>query len=530
MGIIGKLISKLKSSLYVFKKAEILKNIVNKEIDGEYDNLCHQCFFNERYHERAKLEGIFEIDKKLKISIYLGGALGDYIVYLKFVDEISSICDCTVDLFIDKIIFADYIYGKRENVNIIHDAHNNLFNNSTDKYDLAVHLDHGLTLRNCNLGSIREKAPDFYVSACKIVEYYKSNRIDINNQSEREIVILKKAEFFGDNKWSKLSCGVADMGNMYSNILLSPNDSFVLDRYNLKDKRYITVNFGADKNMGGTAQTKVLPFETLAGFVQRFKSECPEILVVQTGLKDSTKIPNVDCYAFDCVLGETAFILKDSMCHIDSEGGLVHMSAQMSTTCVVSFGPTPEYYYGYKRNRNIVSTVCNNCMATTPQWSRLCPRGMQTPECMKSITVDMIFEQVRDVITQQSEKQINQIDNNKDIGFTSNLFEAKRNVCIISDLDLYMYEFVKKLKTTDKNITLFIPTELDEDIINYRTELKKENIKVEYGNALNIARMDNSFDVVICKVSQMVEQNKERCEKECKRLVNELGNIIWLNR
>ena len=54
------------------------------------------------------LWGTFEGDieeefHKLRISLYLGGALGDYIVYLRFVDEISSICQCSVDLFLDRV-------------------------------------------------------------------------------------------------------------------------------------------------------------------------------------------------------------------------------------------------------------------------------------------------------------------------------------------------------------------------------------------------------------------------------------------
>ena len=76
MRILKKLISKIKASLFVFKKAEIMQNIVRKEIDGEYDNLCHTCFFNERYHMRAALgENIEEEFHKLRISLYLGGAL-----------------------------------------------------------------------------------------------------------------------------------------------------------------------------------------------------------------------------------------------------------------------------------------------------------------------------------------------------------------------------------------------------------------------------------------------------------------------
>ena len=380
MGIISKLFSKMRASLYLFKKAEILKNVVNKEIGGEYDNLCHTCYFNERYHERAKLEGMFQPDTGLRISIYLGGALGDYIVYLRFVDEISSICACSVDLFLDRIEFAMYVYGDRKNITIIHDAQNCLFNNSYMEYDLAVHLDHGLTLKHCNLGAIREKAPDFYVTACKITEYARAHQLNIANQSERESVILRRAKFLGETKWSKLSCGGAvDMDAMYSNLLLNPDLLPALDRYQVRDQAYITVNYGADKNMGGTAQTKVLPFDTVIMFVQEFKKQYPDILVVQTGVKDSMMIPGADRYAFHCRLGETAVLLKHSMCHIDSEGGLVHMASQLSTPCVVSFGPTPVYYYGYPRNHNIVASTCHDCMSTTPQWSKVCPRGMQVP-------------------------------------------------------------------------------------------------------------------------------------------------------
>lgn len=526
MGFLKKLFSKIRASLYVFKKAEILRNVVNKEIGGEYDNLCHSCYFNERYHERAKLEGIFQPEKGLRISIYLGGALGDYIVYLRFVDEISSICKCHVDLFIDRIEFATYVYGTRENVTIIHDAQNCLFNDSCCEYDLAVHLDHGLTLRHCNVGSIREKAPGFYVTACKIVEYSKSHQINIANQHERETVILRRAKFLRETKWSKLSCGGAiDMESMYSNLLVDPAWIPALYRYQLHEVRYITVNYGADKNMGGTAQTKVLPFTTISAFIQKFKEKHPDILIVQTGVKNSMKLSGADKYAFDCRLEETAVILKRSLCHVDSEGGLVHMASQLSTPCVVSFGPTPVYYYGYPRNKNIVAPACSDCMSTTPQWSRVCPKGLQVPDCMTSISVEKILDAVEEVL-------LNRLPELQDSIKTIEAREmpdmpAACRIGIIASLTKACVQKAISLKEEGKVVEVFIPTHINDEIVEYRTILKKSGIKVEYGTAFNIARTSGWFDAVFC--GRVKPEWEKYVTGECKRILTNNGTLIWIN-
>lgn len=537
MGFCGKLLSKIRASLFVFKKAEILKNIVNKEIEGEYDNLCHSCYFNERYHEQAELKGRYPDNSKLNISIYLGGALGDYIVYLKFVDEISTICDCTVDLFLDRMEFAAYVYGKRRNVTIIHDAANCLFLGSVGQYDLAVHLDHGVTLKGCKLGAIREKAPEFYVTACKIVEFCKKNQIDNLNQSERECVLLRRARILGETKWSKLSCGGAiDMREMYSNLLLDSQSLCVLDRYQIRDKKYITINFGADKNMGGTAQTKVLPVDTIQTIVQEFKQRHPDFLVVQTGVRDSMKIPGADRYAFECKLDETAIVLKYSTCHIDSEGGLVHMASQLSTPCVVSFGPTPVYYYGYPRNKNIVSSVCSDCMATTSQWSRVCPRGMQVPVCMKSIEPSRLLEAVEEIVERApvtKSQTVIRSNDGCDVWQATNQYLEKSetaNICIIATLDNKIVEQAERIKKMGKYVTVFIPVEVDDEIIKLRTALKQDGITVEYGSSINIARKNDSFDLLYCQKNEAKEQGHQYSEIECARLLKNNGVLVWMEK
>lgn len=527
MWILRKLLSKLRASLYLFRKAEILKKILNKEINGEYDNLCPQCYFNERYQERAKLTGLLEPDSALRISIYLGGALGDYIVYLRFVDEVSAVYKCKVDIFLDRIEFGEFVYGKRENVTIIHDAENCLFQNSANHYDLAVHLDHGLILKHCSLGSIREKAPDFYVTACKIVEYTRSNHIDISNQHERESVILRRAKFSGETKWSKISCGGAvDMSSMYSSIVLEADALSVLDRHQLRLRRYITVNYGADKNMGGTAQTKVLPAQTLTGFIAEFKMAHPDYLVVQTGVRNSLPLPGADRHAFDCKLEETAVILKYSSCHIDSEGGLVHLASQLSTPCVVAFGPTPSYYYGYPRNENIVSPACSDCMSTTNRWSVVCPRGMQVPACMQAISEEMISERVDSVLGKKTDAS--PLEKDMDIAATVEIIllrEMPLNICIVGLLDDEIGVAVESICQRGHSVSLYIPLSLDDELIALRTHLRQQGIRVEYGNILNVPCEGNTFDYVIFKQSRSIYP-QEYVQREYMRLVKEGGQVI----
>lgn len=537
MSFVNKFLSKIRASLFVFKKAEILKNIVNKEIAGEYDNLCHSCYFNDRYHEQAELKGRYPDNSKLNLSIYLGGALGDYIVYLRFVDEISTICECTVDLFLDRMEFAAYVYGKRSNITIIHDSANCLFQNSVGQYDLVVHLDHGVTLKGCKLGAIREKAPEFYVTACKIVEFCKKNQLNIPDQSERECVLLRRARILGETKWSKLSCGgTIDMTEMYSNLSLDNQSLYVLDRYHIRNKKYITINFGADKNMGGTAQTKVLPVDTLQKLVQEFKQKHPDFLIVQTGVRDSMKILGADRYAFECKLDETAVILKYSTCHIDSEGGLVHMASQLSTPCVVSFGPTPVYYYGYPRNKNIVAAACSDCMATTSQWSRICPRGMQVPVCMNSIEINTLLKAIEEILEESSvTKSQTVICQNHDDDYWKTASQywnnaSVMNICFIAALDGQLAEQAKYMKDMGKYVTIFIPVEVNDEVVKLRTTLKKDGITVEYGSPINIARQNDSFDLLYCQKNGATEQEQQYSEMECERLLKSNGVLVWMEK
>lgn len=524
--VFRKFLCKIRSSLYVFKKAEIMQNVVNKEIAGEYDNLCHQCYFNGKQpisEEKDK--------KKVRISIYLGGALGDYIVYLRFVDEISLMGNCEIDLFLDRIVFAEYVFGSRPNVNICHDVDNCLFINNAGHYDFALHLDHGITVKHCNLGQLRIKSKLYYDTVCRIFEYTKARTLCIDDQDNRQSVLLRRAKFAGDTKWSLLSCGGAiDMGNCYSSILIHADDLAVLERYQLTSKKYVTVNYGADKNMGGTAQTKVLPLSTLESLVQIIKIKYPDYIIVQTGTVGSDKIAGADVYAFECSLKETAVVLKNSLVHIDSEGGLVHLASQMSTPCVVSFGPTPSYYYGYARNENIVAPACNDCMSAARQWNVICPKKLQTPECMQSITAEMIMQRIQYVINKAMQFKATQVKiYYLEMPILDFMREFKNGdtVALIGELTKDTLKIGDKIKQAKGDAIFIVDSILSDQEIAVERKMINAGMRINYGTVFSVAVPSACFSVAI--YTYYNEVNLEFAQEEMKRIVKDDGEIYFLH-
>ena len=85
-----------------------------------------------------------------------------------------------------------------------------------------------------------------------------------------------------------------------------------------------------------------------------------------------------------------AHVLKNTLFHLDIEGGLVHIATQLGTKCIVLFGPTVKEYYGYEENINISVGTCHNCWGLYTDVNR-CARGMAEPECMYSIQPELVM-------------------------------------------------------------------------------------------------------------------------------------------
>ena len=125
-----------------------------------------------------------------------------------------------------------------------------------------------------------------------------------------------------------------------------------------------------------------------------FHQAYPDIKVVQVGAKGFSRIEGCDTYALGYDLEVAKYVLKDSLLHIDCEGGLVHLATQLGTKCVVLFGQTPIKFYAYPDNINLSAGCCHNCYWLTNDFTT-CYRGQSEPECMRAITPEMVMEAVR---------------------------------------------------------------------------------------------------------------------------------------
>ena len=154
-------------------------------------------------------------------------------------------------------------------------------------------------------------------------------------------------------------------------------------------KRYVTVHHGFDlKHLPAKTRetdyssTKNISMQQWRQIVALIRKEGVE--VIQLGIVEEEKIPGVTHYLNgQTSFEETGLLIKHSLCHIDTEGGLVHLANAVHGRCVVLFGPTPVEFFGYPQNINLEPSGCKACWFATQNWLIECPRYTSGPECMR---------------------------------------------------------------------------------------------------------------------------------------------------
>jgi ADP-heptose:LPS heptosyltransferase len=93
-------------------------------------------------------------------------------------------------------------------------------------------------------------------------------------------------------------------------------------------------------------------------------------------------------------------LLKNSLVHIDGEGGFTHLRRALNGgKSIVFFGATSREFFGYKGNENLKGNGCDHpCEWLTKDWLNHCPRGYIEPPCMTSITPAMAMNAFRGIV------------------------------------------------------------------------------------------------------------------------------------
>jgi len=360
-----------------------------------------------------------EIDKKvcsgeayekvdLSIALKYGPGLGDAIVKKKMFVELTKMAQgCKVDIYTPSPDFVKSIYSDCESLCRIIDDGGAIYEKECHKYKIAItttfnmiHIDamNFKGLEKCN----RDFANKMLALQAKLKEYNLSNKEVVNR-----FIHIQRMKFLGLNYYNYLNfTKVFHITDMKVNI---PLDEKMLIKFNnmpIKGIQYITLNYGSGAGSGNKDNyvAKQWPYDSTIKLVKLLKNRYPHIRIVQLGSINAKKILGADYYFLGMNLEIVKYIIKNSILHIDNEGGLVHLGTQLNTKCIVMFGPTQECFFGYPQNINIVIGNCHDCHFLYDGVD-VCARHMNVPDCMRLITPEKVMEKIDKYISDNCQEK-----------------------------------------------------------------------------------------------------------------------------
>lgn len=330
---------------------------------------------------------------RINIAMLLGGGFGDYIVTLKVFEILTKeVPTCRIDIAYrgNQRHFAECVYARQKNLGIIFNE--KLYDVVCEKYDLAITVEHFWIIDHWNKDRVLMLAPMLCEKIETILREYETYCGDVA-RDKRYGIFMRRCIFWGLNRYTALGHrGIFPVNNKRVHIVLEEWAQKAYRELQLPSN-YITMNYGA-----GVIQVKIWPLEYMGRLAKLIHEKYTSIDIVQIGSNDAPHIDGMDRYVLGSDLEIVKYILKHSILHIDCEGGLVHLATQLGAKCCVLAGPTPMEYYGYEENINIVSEVCKECDDVYPTWEKKCMRGFEQPECMYSITPEVVLERTAEYL------------------------------------------------------------------------------------------------------------------------------------
>lgn len=337
----------------------------------------------------------FEVCPK-SIALLTTGGYGDGVVQKKLITEIVKLVpNSAIDIYnTETVDFLRTLYTDTPNIrNIIPDLGSRYLKNKR-KYKLS------LTISACHFIRVDFFDEDFWKE--NDAAFFKRMTLLQKTQEEVTLSTPTYVTFYrrwlkGYNMYTGFSYdGVFDIVDKKVNIPLdeAAGARFKQIRESWKAHNYITLNCGNGACGDSALVAKSWPSNYFDELALRIADDYPDVYIVQLGDNEARKIRGCNEYFFGCDFSLVEWVLKNSALHIDIEGGLVHIASQLGVKCVVLFGPTMKEYVGYENNINISAGNCHNCWGLYSDVNK-CARDMKEPECMYSISPDLVYEHVK---------------------------------------------------------------------------------------------------------------------------------------
>ena len=344
-----------------------------------------------RYSDNKKEVYLFKFIKiwkkvinnhKAKILFYCHGGYGDILIGFNFLLNLKEKFKDLVD--IDIYINNDFANAKsflyqQDFYNRLFITKENMIKNPIIKlkYDFVCSFCRYLDFKEIDLSKML-----MFMNTNPVYEYvYKYiktlKNICFNSSCSCEKILEQYSLLSGRDRVQQ-----ADLGNFLNvesklKIQLKDEDK-VLDKFNLKNVKYITVQNGCGIGIKSTNYTRLYTVEKYSKLVSLIKAKYKNYKVIQFGYENNIVINGVDAK----LCGKTSFdemltILKHSTLHIDTECGSVHFRHFLcAKPSLVVFGVTNKNLYGYKENINVSNNKCpcDGCDWITKDWYAKCIR------------------------------------------------------------------------------------------------------------------------------------------------------------
>ena len=334
--------------------------------------------------------------EKIYIAFVEEAGLGDSLIVYHFIKSLYEIAPERI--IVDYYSHCNSVY---KDIDFIRESLPlSEINNLEDiyKYDLVFQGIVAFRIVQWNQKKIRKFSDKLYkyCEFCSFVEknFFYEEKFSLREYYEYVRMLNKHFIDYPDPL-----CIVSDLSKSPTFIPIKENQSSILDKFKLKKNKYILLNRAVNQNYLNSP--KLWPLEKYNDLIKEIHTNYSDIQLVQIGVDESYGVFNeVDLN----LLGKTTFselkvLLKNAICLISGEGGLVHLSHWVKGRSVVVFGPCDISFFGYEENINIEGSGCDyKCVYTGKVALERCPLGYTPPKCMNSVSAKTVFEKVCEVI------------------------------------------------------------------------------------------------------------------------------------
>lgn len=337
----------------------------------------------------------------LSIALKYGSGLGDAIIKKRLFWEIAKMApEAKIDIYAPGGggDFIPLLYCDHPQFNRAIGDGGALYAAYHKKYSLAMSVFYMIQTDFMDYDHVADVNPAFAEQMKRHIANHKAYRLN-NFPATQKRVHFDRSFYRGWNCYSLYNyTDVFHISDWKVPIPLNP--AYEKEYKEIGLPQYITFNFGNSITSKGRKQeaNKQWPQEYFEQFIQLFHEKYTDIAVVQVGDNSTEKLAGADYYIIGKHLELVKYILKGALFHLDIEGGLMHLASQLGTKCVVIFGPTPVWLFGYPGNLNIDSPFCNGCYCIDDVNTYGCAKGLNRPECMWSITPAMVMERVEEFL------------------------------------------------------------------------------------------------------------------------------------